>query len=238
MFCTAFDYEDYYTPAPASAKLWVDYFGRFSDEFPFSRNDFFRDIKNSLKTDAHWLDLLQTTARWGAFSEADLKEVNKLLQEEHVAYRFIGTAKSGSATLMPISDEAEAEANQQDYASLAGVDAAQTHFRSSVERLKSGDYRSSISESIHGVESVAKRVSGKPNATLGDALKVIQKGTPLNPALQKGLTAIYGWSSQDDGIRHAMSDEAQNVDEAEARFMLSACLAFAAWLKRAAATIE
>lgn len=39
---------------------------------------------------------------------------------------------------------------------------------------KNPDYRNSIKESISAVEAICQKITGKPNATLGDALNIIR----------------------------------------------------------------
>ena len=73
-------------------------------------------------------------------------------------------------------------------------------------------------------------VTGKPNATLSDGLKYLERsGAPVHSALTKGWTLIYGWSSDAEGIRHALADE-PNVGLREALYMLVSCSAFVSYL--------
>ena len=64
-------------------------------------------------------------------------------------------------------------------------------------------------------------VAGK-RATLADALRKID----MHEAFRQSLLKLYGYTSDEGGIRHALS-EASNVDEADARYMLVACSACA-----------
>lgn len=149
-----------------------------------------------------------------------------------IGYRFVGDYYSGVPTLLPVSDDAEADANQADYSAISGYPAATAHFRQAVEEIRSGHFRGSVTESISAVESVVKSLSGDKSATLGFGLKLLSDQSQLHPALKAGLEKIYGWTNSPNGMRHALSDESVPVGEAEARYMLSACLAFSAWLKR------
>ena len=94
---------------------------------------------------------------------------------------------------------------------------------------KEPDYRNSIKESISAVESIAQLVSKSPGATLGDALKVIDKHVDIHPALKKGFLAIYGYTSDSDGIRHALLD-APTCGFEDAKYMLVSCSAFVNYL--------
>jgi len=91
------------------------------------------------------------------------------------------------------------------------------------------DYRNSIKESISAIESASKIISGKPNASLNEALGEVDKKHFLHTAFKQGVIKLYGWTSDAGGIRHALLD-APNVDEADARYMLVSCSAFANYL--------
>ncbi len=221
-----------YIPSGATYVVWVEYFAEYEDDIPQSTSRIRERIKSYISSDPHLLDLLQYMARRGLLSETKFEKVQDLLRSELIGYRFIGRWDDGTATLIPVSDNAEADANQRDYAELNLYPKAAEHFRQSAEEIKAGHYRGSVAESISGVESVIKSLTKKPSVTLGDGLKLLAKDGDLNPALKAGLDKIYGWTNSPSGMRHALSDESKEITEAEARFMLSACLAFAAWLKR------
>lgn len=69
-----------------------------------------------------------------------------------------------------------------------------------------------------------------PKATLGDALKAIEKGGLLHPALKDGFLKLYGYASDEGGIRHAMLDEPK-LTPADARYFLLSCTSFVNFLK-------
>jgi len=53
----------------------------------------------------------------------------------------------------------------------------------------------------------------------------------LHEALKRGFSAIYGFTSDESGIRHALLEKGDaDVDETDALFMLSACAAFVSYL--------
>ncbi|MGN8151767.1 hypothetical protein ACTJK5_05780 [Agrobacterium sp. 22094] len=103
--------------------------------------------------------------------------------------------------------------------------------------LTAGSWADSIRESIHAVESVARTIAAG-TSTLGPALTEIEKQLGMHPALKSGFGSIYGFTSDDSGIRHALLDKGDaKVDEVDAMFMLGACSAFVTYLvqkKRAA----
>jgi hypothetical protein len=75
------------------------------------------------------------------------------------------------------------------------------------------------------VEAVCQILTSDAKTTLGQALKKLG----IHPALEKGFSAIYGYTSDADGIRHALSEET-TVDADDAKFFLVSCSAFVNYL--------
>jgi hypothetical protein len=94
---------------------------------------------------------------------------------------------------------------------------------------KNPDYRNSIKESISAVEAAVKIITEDEKATLGQALTIVQQKHNLHAALKEALSRLYGYTSDEEGIRHAIL-EGPKVNEADARFMLVICSAFANYL--------
>lgn len=78
-------------------------------------------------------------------------------------------------------------------------------------------------------------IAKKP-ITLGKALKEIESNTnvELHSSLKKSFDQLYGYTSNSDGIRHALLEE-DNLDFDDAKFMLVSCSAFINYLKSKAA---
>lgn len=142
-----------------------------------------------------------------------------------VGYRFIGEE------LTPVDSTAEAEAVNaaiEDAGSLAGA-------RHSLERATelladraTPDYPNSIKESISAVEAVIKKVTGE--GTLGKGLTKLEgSGLTIHPALKGAWSQMYGWTSDEDGIRHG-GIEAADADQALAKYVLVTCSAFVSYL--------
>ena len=49
-------------------------------------------------------------------------------------------------------------------------------------------------------------------------------------ALKAGFTSLYGYTNDDDGIRHAMLEE-PNIDQSDAMYFLFSCTSFINYLK-------
>ena len=100
------------------------------------------------------------------------------------------------------------------------------------------NYANTVKESISAVESQCCILTGNPKASLGDALKKLESsGVKIHSALNRALHQLYGYTSDDPGIRHGSTDPA-NVDAALAQFMLVTCSAFVNYLRMVAGRIE
>jgi hypothetical protein len=95
---------------------------------------------------------------------------------------------------------------------------------------KNTDYWNSIKESISAVESMAKIITSNDKATLVDALRTLERGGKLHTALKDGFIKLYAYTSDEDGIRHAMMQE-PNLSEADAPYFLLSCTSFVNYLK-------
>lgn len=91
------------------------------------------------------------------------------------------------------------------------------------------DYRNSIKESISAVEALCSIIAGQTKASLGVALKTVENKVAIHGALKAALGQLYGYTSDADGIRHALLDES-DLDLADAQFMLVSCSGFITYL--------
>lgn len=168
--------------------------------------------------------------RQAPFERASLAEyANQLLEEELSAYRFVEGA------LVPISNPAEIAAIQHaaEAAAQGGLDGVHTHIVAALQlfgRRPTPDYRNSVKESISAVESAASYITGSEKADLRKALAILEGPIQLHGALKAGFLSLYGYSSDEGGIRHALLEESSTVGFDEAKFMLVSCSAFATFL--------
>lgn len=141
---------------------------------------------------------------------------------------------SNPVTIFPAATNEEGKAIIGATAELAkvGLAGAVSHLRKASDYINQRDYPGAVRESIHAVESTARQIA--PDAkTLGPALKSLERAGALHPALEKAFSNLYGYTSNEQGIRHALIDNQQaNVGQDEAVFMLGACAAFSSYLAR------
>ena len=160
------------------------------------------------------------------------KDLENAFREVSLAYA-VQTIK-GLPTIVPRFSEESGAATQQAIETIeqSGPAGAKTHLHDAVEAINEQRYADAVRESIHAVESVARTIDPEAGKTLGPALKSLKKEGVLNHrALQDGFSKLYGYTNDENGIRHALLDEgAADVDLDDAVFMFGACASFAAYL--------
>ena len=95
------------------------------------------------------------------------------------------------------------------------------------------DYENSIKESITAVEAICSQVDWY-NRQTGYTRKYVKKledsGLIIHSALKEAFNKIYGYTSDENGIRHGGGIGGINSTFEEARFMLVSCCAFVSYL--------
>lgn len=217
-----------------SRNLWSNYFKKPIDERPGAKHGLYGPtILAGIRQyffGCKWHEVYDFIEFVVSYFQKSLKYLqrflNAILDREMAGYRLI------DGHVVNITDEQEREMLEQTLADtrFAGVT---VHLRRALELLadrKKPDYRNSIKESISAVEGIARIVAENPKATLGDALKILEKSKRLHPALKEGFSKLYGYASDEQGIRHAMLDE-PNITQADAKYFLLSCTSFVNYLK-------
>jgi hypothetical protein len=192
---------------------------------------------------AHWVEKLKSLFMDGDYIEIlgfvqwVLRHPDKPYQLELLvedALRLSGAAYAvfEDDTIIPVGSDAERETLVRAFDDVAASEfhGARSHLQNAGSELTAGKYGPSIRESIHAVEAVA-RVLEPGTQTLGPALSKLEKSVRLHAALRAGFSNLYGFTSDEKGIRHALLDEpAAQVDETDAIYMLGSCdRALEAW---------
>jgi hypothetical protein len=148
---------------------------------------------------------------------------NGVLESELSGYRFLGD-KITEVTAKEELQEIE-QALENPYAPV------RAHIEEALKLMsdrKSPNYRNSIKESISAVEATCNLLAGK-KVTLGQCLKDVREKIGLHGALEKAFSSLYGYTSEAEGIRHALLDE-PTLSFEDAKFMLVSCSAFVNYL--------
>ncbi len=172
-------------------------------------------------------DFLEFCLSFGYSSERLAYALNDALERELAAYRVV------NGLLVQVTDEQEVAALQVAMTNQDAFKASTRHLSAALAQIsnrQTPDYRNSIKESISAVEAAAKVLSGKDKADLRDALAVLERNGKLHGALQKAYTSLYAYTSDAEGIRHALMDE-PNLTMDDAKFFLLSCTSFVNYLK-------
>ena len=154
------------------------------------------------------------------------RRIDSILQYCRAPYRVID-----NEVLCPIGSETDARSITKAFADLkqAGLAGSREHLRSAAAELTAGNFAGTVRDSIHAVESAVRVL--EPSGDFSKALSKLEQKTNIHGALKKGFLSLYGFSSDEQGIRHPLLDkEAPSVDEADAMFMIGACSAFLSYL--------
>lgn len=217
-------------------KIWIHFFKEKIDEIPDEFGELLEKIKRFFDN-AIWYEIYNFIEfvvndyridRRNNKNQKFINACNEVLERELSAYRFVG------GIITPIMDKIEIEAIEEALQQKDEFSPVQVHLNSAIELFsdrKSPDYRNSIKESISAVESYCKISTGDDKATLKLALEKFCNKNNIHPALQKAFNNLYGYTSDANGIRHALLEN-DNLNQEDAKFMLVACSAFLNFLKQ------
>ena len=154
--------------------------------------------------------------------------VNLCFEREYVGYRFV------DGLIVPISDQYEIGAIEQVIS--CKYDVVREHISKANGLLadrRQPDYENSIKESISAVEAMCEILTGikGKDASLGKMLKKLEEnGIVIHPSLRSAFSALYGYTSDAKGIRHAGDIKGSPSTFEEAKYMLISCSAFINYL--------
>jgi hypothetical protein len=217
-------------------RIWIDFFKNRLDEMP-KLFDHLQAVIKKFFYKCEWYQIydfiefipLNYTPNYNSHTnEIFIEYCNNVFERELSAYRFV------NGTLTQISSKEEVESIEEALSVTDTLKPVKTHLNRALELFsdrKKPDYRNSIKESISAVESYCSILTGNPKATLGQALKQIEKDNNIHAALKNSFSSLYGYTSDADGIRHALLDD-NDLNQEDAKFILVACSAFINYLRQ------
>jgi hypothetical protein len=156
--------------------------------------------------------------------ESHNRKLNVILERELSGYRII------DSQIVPITDRHEIETIREAMSlKLTGPSLHISKALTLLGKKPQPDYANSIKESISAVESICKLLSGEKSGGIDAALNKVSSKTSLHRAFKKALSILYGYTSDESGVRHAIL-ESKTIGFAEAKFMLVTCSAFVNFL--------
>ncbi|MER7447819.1 hypothetical protein [Microbacterium sp. NPDC097977] len=217
--------------------LWATTLERPSDEYSWTMTEV--RLKKTV-LDADWVSALEVVEGFGDVLNANLGEesgdeyrrlANEILAKGLIGYRFIGSE------LAAVDDDQSA--SEIEKAIDSSSNAARTHLERAVSLLadrQNPQYAKVAGEAVLAVEAAVHDLTGKK--TLGDGVKELGKrGLPVHPAILRAWSAMYGYTSDAGGIRHA-NINGEEVDAAMAVYLLVTCSAFVNLLAKVASVTK
>ncbi len=123
---------------------------------------------------------------------------NRILEEETSGYRIV------EKQVIPIVAEIELQSIKD--AMSIPYESVRAHIEKAVDSYsnrRKPDYENTIKDAISAVEALCCIITGNKKATLGEALKQLEEnGIKIHKALQNSISNMYGYASDEGGIRH------------------------------------
>lgn len=212
--------------------LWQYYFKRALDTLPRDWGKVYAELRKYFYQCA-WnevYDFIEFFAfAWPNAYAADefRKAANSVLQLELSAYRFV------DAHVARVTDQPEIDAIEEGLSMRGSLSSVTEHLAAALRLMsdrRQPDYRNSIKESISAVEAICALVVGQSRSDLNAALRALEGRAGMHAALRSAFNSLYGFTSDSNGIRHALLEE-PNLTFDDAKFMLVACSAFVNYVK-------
>lgn len=220
-------------------RIWVNHYKDRLDEIPYYLPNLVIKIKNDFH-ESSWnemFDILEfipnnyiIEEHFGGLNNKINNQFyifcNSILEQNLSAYRFV------DKFIVEISSEEEITAIEESMQITSTFGPVKVHLRRALELLSdrsNPDYRNSIKESISAIESISCIITGNQKATLGQALKEMEKRIEIHAALKSSFSSLYGYTSDANGIRHSLLEES-TLKQEDAKFMLVSCSAFVNYL--------
>ena len=177
------------------------------------------------------LDLVRFMVNERKYGEKLVNPINKSFETCVAAY-YLDMSRH-PYQFRPRSNKTQSEATREAIKTIrdGGMKGAETHLCQAAEHINAQRFAESIKDSIHAVESVACQINPE-SRTLKHALDELERKKLLkHPGLREGFKNLYWYTSDEQGIRHALRErDLPDVELDEAMFMFGACASFAAYL--------
>ena len=205
--------------------------------YEFPKNEIFKRknaeaLQRFVLESKEWYTIFDFVERYLAVSDKNTyakmaNEFNHILEDEVSAYRIL------DRFVVPITNKAELATIEE--AKSTPYDSVRTHVSKALALYadrKAPDYENSIKESISAVEAMCCIITGLTGAqaTLGAAIKKLKdNGVHIHRAMETAFSSLYGYTSDENGIRHGGIDF-KNAPAEDAKYMLISCSAFVNYL--------
>lgn len=155
------------------------------------------------------------------------RNANAMLEREGSPYRIVDNL------IVPITNQTEITEVQAAIGTQDRFSAARDHIAEGLKHLgaRPPAYADCIKQAVSAVESALKIAVGQDGKMAQLLAGFEKKYGELHPALRAAIDKVYGYASDEDGVRHGAA-EAVTVGEPEARALLVTCSALTNFLIR------
>ena len=211
---------------------WFSFFKKATDEIPTENNHKISVLKRIFLTELPWFkiyDFIEFNIHhypFLDFKESFISEINKVLIDEKSAYQVI------NEQIIEITSEQEIQSIEEAFKNTNQYSGIQQHLNQALKLMsdrQNPNYSKSMHDSISAVEGLARLLLKDDSMTLGKAIPRLRTKYELHPTLMESLNKLYGYTSDEAGIRHGSAQES-NLSYIDAKFMLVACTNFINYL--------
>ena len=175
-----------------------------------------RELTDDLSWDLVYLALEKYAPEAPSERDGYEEKVNEVLAREGIAYEMI------NGKFQPFDPEgAQLELDLSNPVEDDVFSSVRRQYQRGLDALNArpADYLAAIRESLNALEALGRILTGKPKASLSEAMDKLLGGLPHRKALAATLKALYGYSSTVPGARHG-EHETVDIDYPEAAFVV------------------
>lgn len=154
-------------------------------------------------------------------------KISEIFERRRMGYLLI--KNDNQWLILPRASEQEGQNFLKAVHDLSNLELEGTryHLINAAEKIKRQDYAGSIQDSIHAVDSLIKKLIGSTGETnFANDIRNLNKQLNLHPAMIEAFIKLYGYSSDEKGIRHCLDGSYLTaIDQATAQYFLGTCSA-------------
>ncbi|XAP77231.1 hypothetical protein ABC955_11660 [Citromicrobium bathyomarinum] len=142
--------------------------------------------------------------------------ISNALVQTRAAYRVV------NRKLVPFASREELLNVKRAFSLLSDVGAtgAQVHLENAASAMSSGNWTTSVHQSVSAIEAAMRFKTSDDKGTLPTLIKKLDSTVIAHPALAEVLKKLYGYASDEAGVRHSQTGmSSDNVTEKEAFFV-------------------
>ena len=176
-------------------------------------------------------DFLQMVMRHPDCPSVFIDGVKEVFERCQLAY-YVDTGEPPTIIPSATSQEGESIANATRALDDNGFDEQANALRRAGELINQRDWAGSIRESVGALEAAARSLAPSRPKEVSHALSELREVLSIHPALTAAMGNLYGYASNEQGLRHGRVDDSSSsvVGQDEAVLMLGMCASAAGYL--------